>query len=100
MIGVVGTAHVKIFDDNELNKLHIDQENLKVNILKSDEKSGNYVIKFFITIPYNSDYKCLNDYKSFVHPTLKQHIRVFIISTQIIEIVELGIQPIKHISQL
>lgn len=100
MIGIVGTAHVKIFDDKELKKLQIDQENLKVVIMSSDIKSGNYVIKFFITLPYNPDCKCLNDYKSYVHPTLKQHIQVFIISTQIIELKDMGIQPIKHISQL
>lgn len=100
MIHVIGTAHVKIFNDQELNKLCIDHENIKVKILTSDVNSGEYEIKFLITMPYNSDCKSLNDYKTFVHPTLKQLTRVLIISTQIIEIVEIETQPIKHISQL
>ena len=100
MIGVVGTARVKIFDGFTLNTLHIDQEYFKVVILTSNEKSGHCEIKFFITVPHNPDCKSLSDYNSFVHPTLREHIKAHVISTQIINIEQMGTQPIKHISQL
>lgn len=100
MIGVVGTARVILFDGYSINTLRIDREHLKVNLLTSNEESGECEVKFFITLPSNPNCKSLNDYNSFVHPSLQKHINAIVISTQVVNILPLGIQPIKHISQL
>lgn len=100
MIGVVGTARVKISDGLGLDTLRIDQENFKVALLTSSEKTGFCEIRFFLTIPYNSDCKKLDDYNGFAHPALQQKINASVISTQVSNIMNMGNPPIKHISQL
>lgn len=100
MVGVVGTARVKVFDGFSLDTLNINQENFKVALLASSEQTRFCEIKFFITIPYNLDCKNINDYNSFVHPALQQQINASVIATQVINIMKLGSQPVKHITQL
>lgn len=99
VIGLVGTAGIVIPKNLKVNEILYDKDDFKVSVLTPMNSFGVTEVKFFVITEVNPECKILDDYTSHISKILKSKTGYIITFTNILTSQDMGIKPLKHITE-